>query len=64
MFYKLEPRPKNANCPFCDSTETFISLYKESRYCNNCDRIYNRSDEVRLARKKEDVKPHMRAPIF
>ena len=33
MFYKLEPRPKNANCPHCKSTETFVSLYKESRYC-------------------------------
>jgi transposase-like protein len=51
MFYKLEPRPKNANCPHCKSAETFISLYKESRYCNNCDRTYNRLDEIRLAYK-------------
>ena len=46
MFYKLEPRPKNANCPHCNSTETFVSLYKENRYCNNCDRTYNQSDEI------------------
>ena len=64
MFYKLEPRSKNANCPFCESTETFISLYKDSRYCNNCDRTYNRSDEVRLAQKKEGEKLHMKVSIF
>ena len=30
MFYKLEPRQKNANCPHCKSTETFVSLYKKA----------------------------------
>ena len=55
MFYKLEPRPKNANCPHCKSTETFVSLYKESHYCNNCDRTYNQSDEIRLAHKLDKI---------
>ena len=64
MFDKLEPRPKNANCPYCNSTETFVSLYKESRYCNNCDRTYNQSDEIRLAHKKEDTKLHMRVSVY
>ena len=61
MFYKLEPRPKNSNCPYCQSTETFISTYKESRYCNNCDRTYNGSDEVRLAEQKMDKDFHIEA---
>ena len=61
QFYKLEP--KNANCPHCKSTETFVSLYEESRYCNNCARTYNQSDEIRLAHKKEDEKLHMRVSV-
>ena len=56
MFYKLEPRPKNANCPHCKSTETFISLYKESRYCNNCDRTFNQSEKIHLEENKEEEK--------
>ena len=64
MFDKLEPRPKNANCPHCNSTETFVSLYKESCYCNNYDRTYNQSDEIRLAQKKEDAKLHMRVSVY
>ena len=64
MFYKLEPRPKNASCPHCKSAETFVSLYKDSRYCNSCDRTYNRSDEIRLTQKKGDEKLHMRVSIF
>jgi transposase-like protein len=64
MFYKLEPRPKNENCPHCKSTETFVSLYKESRYCNNCDRTYTQADEIRLKRKKDDAKLHMRVSVY
>ena len=63
MFYKLEPRPKNENCPHCKSTETFVSLYKESRYCNNCDRTYTRVDEIRLKRKRDDEKQNMGVSI-
>ena len=64
MFYKFEPRPKNANCPHCKSTETFVAHYKGSRYCNNCDRTYYRSDEIRLAQEKEDEKLHMRVSVI
>ena len=64
MFYKLEPRPKNANCPHCNSNETFSSLYKESRYCNNCDQTYNRADEIRLTQTKGDEKLHMRVSVY
>ena len=73
MFYKLEPRPKNSNCPHCNTNETFFSLYKvsclyksltQSRYCNNCDQTYNQSDEIRLAQKKEDMKLHMRVSVY
>ena len=49
MFYKLEPRPKNGKCPRCDSTDTFLSFYSYSRYCNNCDKTYTASDESRLS---------------
>ena len=64
MFYKLEPRPKNANCPYCKSPETFVSLYKDSRYCSNCDRTNNRSEEIRLTQKKGDEKLHMRVSVY
>jgi hypothetical protein len=60
MFYKLEPRPKNANCPNCKSAETFISLYKESRYCNNCDRTFNQSEKIHLEENKEEEKINKR----
>ena len=58
MFYKLEPRPKNANCPHCKSTETFVSLYKESRYCNNCDRTFNQFEE------NKEGKLNKRMPVY
>ena len=65
MFYKLEPRPKNTNCPYCKSTETFVplSIMKEW-YCTDCYRTYNQSDEIRLAHKKEDAKLHMRVSVY
>ena len=52
MVYKLElnellVEKPYANCPYCKSTETYISLYKDSRYCNNCDRTYNGLSKVR-----------------
>jgi len=63
MFYKLEPRPKNSNCPHCKSTETFISLYKESCYCNNCDRTYNQSEKIYLEVNKEG-KLNKKMPVY
>ena len=46
MLYKLEPnelllKKSYPNCPYCKSTETYISHFKDSRYCNHCDRTYN-----------------------
>ena len=63
MFYKLEPRPKNANCPHCKSTETFISLYKESRYCNNCGRTFNHLEKIYLEENKGE-KLNNRIPVY
>lgn len=64
MPYKLEPKPKHSNCPYCKSTETFISLKKDKRYCNNCDRIYNGLDEVRLSKQRMDEEFHMKLSIY
>jgi len=64
MVYKLEPKLKSSNCPHCMSTKTFVSLYKKSRYCNNCDRTYNRRDEIRLTQKNEDEKLHIRVSVY
>ena len=64
MLYKLKLRPKNSNCPFCQSTETFLSIHKDSRFCNNCDRTYNRSDEIRAAKKKMDGEFHMKLSVY
>jgi len=46
MVYKLEPnelllKKSYPNCPYCQSTDTHISHFKDSRYCNHCDRTYN-----------------------
>ena len=49
MFDKLEPRPLNAKCPRCDSTNTFLASYSQRMYCNNCDKTYTASDESRLS---------------
>ena len=38
----------HSNCPYCKSTETYISLYQDCRYCNKCDRTYDDLDVVRL----------------
>ena len=37
-----------ANCPYCNSTETYMSLYQDCRYCNKCDRTYDDLDVLRL----------------
>ena len=46
--------PRHVNCPYCQSKETFISTHKDKRFCNNCDRTYDRSDEICLAKKRQD----------
>jgi len=54
MRYKLEPKPKHSTCPHCQSTETYISTYDNGRYCVNCNKKYNRADEVRLREQRMD----------
>jgi len=54
MRYKLEPELKHSTCPHCQSTETYISTYDNGRYCINCNKKYDRADEVRLREQKMD----------
>ena len=54
MLFKLESKPKHSNCPRCQSTDTFLSIYNDSRYCVNCNKKYDRADEVRLREQKMD----------
>jgi len=54
MLSKLESKPKHSNCPRCQSTDTFLSMYNDSRYCVNCNKKYDRVDEVRLREQKMD----------
>ena len=48
--------PLHQNCPYCQSKNTFISITPNpmgKRFCNDCDRKYDRCEERRLAREKE-----------
>ena len=54
MFFTLESKPKHSNCPYCQSTDTFMSIYNDGRYCLNCNQKYDRADEVRLREQKMD----------
>jgi uncharacterized protein (DUF983 family) len=54
MLFKLESKPKHSNCPRCQSTDIFLSIYNDSRYCINCDNKYDRADEVRLREQTMD----------
>ena len=54
MLFKLELKPKHSNCPHCESTDTFLSMHNDSRYCVNCNKKYDRTDEVRLREQKMD----------
>ena len=54
MLFKLKSKPKHSNCPRCQSTDTFLSIYNDSRYCVNCNKKYDRADEIRLREQKMD----------
>ena len=54
MLFKSELKPEHSNCPRCQSTDTFLSIYNDSRYCVNCNKKYDRADEVRLREQKMD----------
>jgi len=47
--------PQHRNCPYCQSKKTFISIHPNpmgKRFCNNCGRTYDRSNELHLAQGK------------
>ena len=57
MLFKLESKPEHSNCPRCQSTDTLDikpSIHSDSRYCVNCNKKYDRVDEVRLREQKMD----------
>jgi len=54
MLFKLESKPEHSNCPRCQSTDTIQYLYHDTRYCDNCDKKYDREDEVCLREQKMD----------
>ena len=55
MLFKLKSKPKHSNCPHCESTDTFLSIYNNARYCVGCNKLYGRTDETRLRDHKIDV---------
>jgi len=54
MLFKLESKPEHSNCPRCQSTDTFLSIYNDARYCVDCHKLYDRTDEARLREQKMD----------
>ena len=55
MFFELDQKPRFTNCPHCASTDTFLSVYNNARYCVSCHKLYGRTDEARLREQKMDV---------
>ena len=56
MFFTLEQKPRFTNCPHCESTDTFLSSLNNTRYryCVNCHKLYDRTDEARVRGQKID----------
>ena len=54
MLVDIAPKPRFINCPRCQSTNTFLSTYNDARFCGDCTKIYDRTDEVRLREQKMD----------
>jgi len=54
MFFTVETKPRFTNCPHCESTDTFLSAFSNARYCVNCHKLYDRTDEARLREQKMD----------
>ena len=54
MFFTLEQKSRFTNCPRCQSTDTFLSVYNNARYCVDCHKLYDRTDEARLREQKMD----------
>ena len=55
MFFKAETKPRFRNCPRCESTDTFLSAFMKKRFCVNCRKLYDKTDETRLRKQKMDV---------
>ena len=57
MFFTSNQKPRFTNCPHCESTDTFLSSLNNTRYryCVNCHKLYDRTDEARLREQKMDV---------
>ena len=55
MFFELDQKPRFTNCPHCESTDTFLSIYNNARYCVSCHKLYDRTDEARVREQKMDV---------
>ena len=55
MFFKVETKPRFTNCPRCKSTDTFLSAFMKKRFCVNCRKLYDKTDETRLRKQKVDV---------
>ena len=51
MLSKLESKPKHSNCPRCGLTDTFLSTFSNSRYCVNCNQLYDKTDGTRLRKQ-------------
>ena len=54
MFNTSELKPRFINCPRCNSTNTFESVYADARFCDSCNKPFNRADETRLREQKMD----------
>ena len=54
MFFELDQKPRFTNCPHCELTDTFLSSFNNARYCVNCRKLYDRTDEARLREQKMD----------
>jgi len=56
MFFTSDHQPRFTNCPRCKSTNTFLSALNNTRYryCVNCRKLYDRTDEARLKEQKMD----------
>ena len=51
MFFTVETKPRFTNCPRCESTNTFLSVYNRARYCVNCNQLYDKTDGTRLRKQ-------------
>ena len=51
MFSTLESETKYTNCPRCESTNTFLSVFSDKSYCTNCRKLYDKIDGARIRKQ-------------